>query len=268
MWLLKPSYGSKGLGVRLVNDSLLRILQERESLRVVQKYVERPLLIRGHKFDLRCWLLVSRWLPLRLWFYDECILRICAASFSLDELANPLRHITNRSINSKRVSSAGSSRSSHSSLPSSFNPSLPSRRPFSAGARGGVASLRSAEELGVAVAAEQSSSAVSAGLWSGGQLDEYLQRMGKGDVWQRSVLPEMRKLARATMLSGVERVEARKESFELYGIDMILDETLKPWLIEARCFAVLRWLPLALPPVSVPSSPLLPLHPSRQPALQ
>ena len=78
VWLLKPSYGSKGLGMRLFNGSVARMLAESHSQRVVQKYIERPLLLGGYKFDIRCWALVVDWAPLQLWMFDDCLLRFCS----------------------------------------------------------------------------------------------------------------------------------------------------------------------------------------------
>ncbi len=74
MWICKPGARSRGKGIVIMNSlekimDLLNHGNAREANWVVQKYMERPLLVYKTKFDIRQWFVITDWSPLTVWFY-------------------------------------------------------------------------------------------------------------------------------------------------------------------------------------------------------
>lgn len=105
-WIVKPNCSSRGVGVRLTDD-MVELAAGKSEGRVVQKYIERPLLVGGKKFDLRVWVLVTSWAPLVVWVFPGCLARFCSHAFSLSDLGNKYRHLTNVSVNKSAAGLAG-----------------------------------------------------------------------------------------------------------------------------------------------------------------
>ncbi|KAI5635387.1 tubulin-tyrosine ligase family domain-containing protein [Phthorimaea operculella] len=69
-------------------------------------------------------------------------------------------------------------------------------------------------------------------MWSLATFKEYLEKTGKGDIWDSTIYPGMKKSIIGIMLSCQDSSVSWKNRFEIYGCDFILDKNCKPWLIE------------------------------------
>ena len=109
MWIVKDSASSGGYGMRIltsesVNEAALAPSNgSKEAL--VQRYIERPLLLAGRKFSVRMYVVVLGW-PARAWICNEGQLLFCARDYGSDVTAEDLasdrmRHLTNQQLNVK-----------------------------------------------------------------------------------------------------------------------------------------------------------------------
>ena len=67
-FIVKPEASCQGKGIFLV-QKLADVPQDQQL--VVQRYIDKPRLIEGLKFDLRIYVLVSGVQPLRIYMYSE-----------------------------------------------------------------------------------------------------------------------------------------------------------------------------------------------------
>lgn len=99
MWIVKPANAAQGRGITLIDDINDVNVDE---LSVISRYVTNPLLINGHKFDLRIYILVTSYEPLRLYIFQEGLARFASETYtSKINKNNKYMHLTNYSINKK-----------------------------------------------------------------------------------------------------------------------------------------------------------------------
>ncbi|KAH8298122.1 hypothetical protein KR018_007024, partial [Drosophila ironensis] len=101
LWILKPGYQSRGIGI-VIRSSLDDILQwtsnNQNKKYIVQKYIERPLLVYRTKFDIRQYMLLTITdTKVSVWTYRDCYLRFSSQEFTMDDLRESI-HLTNNSV--------------------------------------------------------------------------------------------------------------------------------------------------------------------------
>ncbi|XP_006866909.1 PREDICTED: probable tubulin polyglutamylase TTLL1 isoform X2 [Chrysochloris asiatica] len=111
-WIMKPCGKAQGKGIFLINklsqikkwsrDSKTStfVSQSSKEAYVISLYINNPLLIGGRKFDLRLYVLVSTYRPLRCYMYKLGFCRFCTVKYSpsTSELDNMFVHLTNVAI--------------------------------------------------------------------------------------------------------------------------------------------------------------------------
>ncbi|XP_061920800.1 probable tubulin polyglutamylase TTLL1 isoform X2 [Entelurus aequoreus] len=112
-WIMKPCGKAQGKGIFLINklsqikkwsrdsrtSSFMAASSGKEAY-VISVYIDNPLLIGGKKFDLRLYVLVTTYRPLKCYMYTLGFCRFCTVKYtpSTSELDNMFVHLTNVAI--------------------------------------------------------------------------------------------------------------------------------------------------------------------------
>ncbi|CAM9712632.1 unnamed protein product [Ectocarpus sp. 12 AP-2014] len=191
-WIMKPTNRAQGKGIFIINR-LAQIKKWSSNPRwasiplkeayLISRYIENPLLVGGRKFDLRIYVLVTCYRPLRVYLFVHGFARFCTPKYTSDvqELDNPFIHLTNVAVQK------------HGEDYNSMH--------------GGKWHIRN---LRLFLEATRGREAVSALF---GQID--------------SIIIHSLKAVQPVMVSD-------KHCFECYGYDIIVDDQLKPWLVEVN----------------------------------
>ncbi|XP_030768040.1 tubulin polyglutamylase TTLL4-like isoform X4 [Sitophilus oryzae] len=192
MWIIKPPASARGAGIKVINK--WSQLPKKTSL-VCQKYVNNPYLINGSKFDLRLYVLVTSFHPLRIYLYPDGLARFASVKYSDDikDLKDRYMHLTNYSIN----------------------------------------------KLSSQYTANEDANACHGHKWTVSKLMEYMHDEG---VDTKTLWTNLQKLVIKTIISSESLITPLCEEsmlsyyncYELFGIDVLLDEYLKPWLLEVN----------------------------------
>lgn len=97
---MKPVAASCGRGIKVIGK---KTHISRKDGYLASKYVCKPHLINELKYDLRVYVLVTSFDPLRVYVYNEGLVRFATEKYTLnpDDLKKRFIHLTNFSVNKK-----------------------------------------------------------------------------------------------------------------------------------------------------------------------
>lgn len=163
---------------------------------LVSRYISNPLLIDDFKFDVRLYVLVTSYDPLVIYLYEEGLARFATVRYdqASKNIKNQFMHLTNYSVNKKS-----------GDYVSCDDPEV--------------------EDYG--------------NKWSMSAMLRYLKQEGKDTA---ALMASVEDLIIKTVVSAELSIASacksflshRGSCFELYGFDVLIDDTLKPWLLEVN----------------------------------
>lgn len=196
-YIVKPESMSQGKGIFLTK-TFDRIDQGTRC--VVQRYVRKPYLIEGLKFDLRIYVLVYGCDPLRVYLFKEGLARFSTNEYarpSKDNMQNLYMHLTNYAINKTNTNFVFNSDAN--------NPTTGHKRSLSF-------------------------------VWNyidahGGNSKSVQRKIQRAIVKTLcAVQPQLARCFRSCQPTHFEN----SMCFEILGFDILLDHRLKPWLLEVN----------------------------------
>nr|XP_026695171.1 tubulin polyglutamylase TTLL4-like isoform X1 [Ciona intestinalis] len=191
-FILKPPASARGIGIRVIHKWNQVPLKKAV---IVQKYLSRPYLINGSKFDLRLYVYVTSFDPLRIYLFEDGLVRFatCKYSSSMKHLSNRYMHLTNYSINKKS------------------------------------GEFQQNDDATVCQGHKWSLKA----LW--GHLQE--QGVNTDKIWEQmkdTVIKTIISVEQFTNSLVKSNCRRRYCCHELFGFDIMLDDKLRPWVLEVN----------------------------------
>ncbi len=215
IWIAKPVNMSRGRFIKLIyNNSTYKKLCNNENSSsniqyLVSKYLDRPHLLNNKKYDLRIYVAVLSFTPLKIYLYYNGLVRFATEDYVKNNFDNIFIHLTNYSINKQ-------------------NPNYKNN-------------LKDNKEISEFEEIEEDNEQYDdSSKWSLVEYRNYFKKEGKENIFEK-IWDQIKDVVIKTMINVTE-VNSRDLSgnknnnniFELYGFDIFVDDKFKVWLLEVN----------------------------------
>ena len=220
VWIAKPVNMSRGRGIRLIcnendykklykknkNNKDNKIIDNNAQLFLISRYLDKPHLLNNKKYDLRIYVLVGSFTPLKIYLYYNGLVRFATENYEKGNYDNVFIHLTNYAINKKNPN---------------YKKNLKNNK-----------EIDDLDELEEDEEQEDDSS-----KWS---LVEYKKYFKKDINSFNKIWKQIGDIVIKTILTVFEyncrEMSGNKNNnlFEIYGFDILIDESLRAWLLEVN----------------------------------
>uniref|UniRef100_A0A7S3R6Q4 Tubulin--tyrosine ligase-like protein 9 n=1 Tax=Dunaliella tertiolecta TaxID=3047 RepID=A0A7S3R6Q4_DUNTE len=235
LYIQKPVNSSRGRGVRVVVNPH-EVPRDAKDI-LLQHYIDDPYTINGYKFDMRVYVAATCMDPLRVYIYCDGLARFATEAYSGEkaDLKKRCMHLTNYTVNKKSTKLAQNQ------------------------AAYGVATAAAEDAAGKDHAGGQAPTPPKGtkpashlpyppsppppftSKWSLKELQAHIEAERGGPAWQ-SVWSQVHDIVVGAMLAAEPRLNTevkmkvphRNICFEVWGFDIMLDSSLRAWLIEVN----------------------------------
>lgn len=189
-WIVKPSASSQGKGIFLTT----KFSDVPKKDHVVSQYIENPLLIDGLKFDLRIYVAITCFNPLRIYIYKDGLVRFATQKYNGSSKGSRFMFLTNYSVNKYSEKFVENDNAVNDGQGSKW-------------------SIKALRKLFI----EQG-------------IDDEKLWVKIHDLVIKAILS-----IEGLVFAGCEmHLPYRTNCFELLGFDVLIDDTLNPWLLEVN----------------------------------
>ena len=219
IWIVKPVNKSRGRGIHLIcnendytklykkpkNNKDIKVLDNNLQL-LISRYLDKPHLLNNKKYDLRIYVLVGSFTPLKIYLYYNGLVRFATENYEKGNYDNVFIHLTNYSINKNNPN---------------YKSNLKNNK-----------EIDDLDEIEEDIEQDDDSS-----KW---YLVEYKNYFKKDINIFEKIWKQIEDIVIKTLLTVFEfncrEISGNKNNnlFELYGFDIFIDESFRAWLLEVN----------------------------------
>ena len=231
LWIVKPVNLSRGRGVHLLKgeNEFKQLFKKSTQLSLPQylisRYIDKPHLLNNKKYDLRIYVLITSFTPLRVYLYNNGLVRFASEDYQRADFDNIFIHLTNYSINKNNEKYKSNQNLKEQQCDIFLREDTETTE-----AEGGI----EYDENGDDNIPDDDSN-----KWSLIEYRNNFKKIGKGQIMDM-IWSQIEAIVIKTVISVsteyYKNIFPNKinNTFELYGFDILIDENFKAWLIEVN----------------------------------